>query len=127
MQNVALKDKKKNLRKEINGKFDITDTADENKRKKMSLLQFLPLSEAETRVSFIQLKPILGIFLFGFSLSIYPQHSLKALWLELFLLLNPVCPLKYVPNCEHNFSFLYFDPALLSRIVWVHCIYEEVM
>jgi hypothetical protein len=44
---------------------------------KISLQQFLPLSEAEMRVSFIQLMPILDIFLRGFSLSSCSQHSLK--------------------------------------------------
>jgi hypothetical protein len=43
----------------------------------------------KSRISFIQLKPILDIFLRGFSLSTSPQHSLKAL-----LLLNPMCPKK---------------------------------
>jgi hypothetical protein len=50
--------------------------------------------------TFIQLKPILDIVLRGFSLSGCPQHSLKVL-----LLLNPTCLLKYVLNCEQNFSF----------------------
>jgi hypothetical protein len=42
-----------------------------------------------------------------FSLSSCPQHSLKVL-----LLLNPTCLLKYVFNCEHDFS--YFDPDYLT-------------
>jgi hypothetical protein len=46
--------------------------------KKKSLQQFLPLSEAEIQF-FIQLKPILDIFLLGFSLSSCPQHSPLAL------------------------------------------------
>jgi hypothetical protein len=46
---------------------------------KISLQQFLPLTEAK-----IQLKPILDIFLRGSSVYSYPQHSLKVL-----LLLNP--------------------------------------
>jgi hypothetical protein len=41
---------------------------------KISLQQFLPLSEAE-----IQLKPVSDIFLRGFSLSSCPQPSLKVL------------------------------------------------
>jgi hypothetical protein len=57
----------------------------------------------KSRVSFIQLKPILDIFLRGFSLSSCPQHSLKAL-----LLLNPMCLLKCVLDCEKHFSYL--DP-----------------
>jgi hypothetical protein len=57
----------------------------------------------KSRVSLMQLKPILNIFLRSFSLSSCPQHSLKV-----HLLLNPTCLLKYVLNCEQNFS--YFDP-----------------
>jgi hypothetical protein len=43
-------------------------------KKKISLWQFLPLSEAEIHSSFIQLKPVLDIFLHGFSLSSSPQQ-----------------------------------------------------
>jgi hypothetical protein len=52
----------------------------------------------KSRVSFIQLKPVLDIFLRGFSLSSCPQHGLKVL-----LLLTPTYLLKYVLNCEQNF------------------------
>jgi hypothetical protein len=55
------------------------------------------------RVSFIHLNPILDILLRGFSLSSCPKHSLKV-----FLFLNVTCLLKYVLNCEQNFSC--FDP-----------------
>jgi hypothetical protein len=52
----------------------------------------------------MQLKPVLDIFLRGFSLSSCPQHRLKGL-----LLLNPMCVFKvYVLKCEQN--FLFFDP-----------------
>jgi hypothetical protein len=44
---------------------------------KKSLQQFLTLSEAEIQVSFIQFKPILDIFLRGFSLSSCPQYHLR--------------------------------------------------
>jgi hypothetical protein len=65
-------------------------------KKKMSPHKFLLLLEAE-----IQLKPILDIFLRGFSLSSCPQQSLKVL-----LLLNPTCLLKYVLNWTEFFIFL---------------------
>jgi hypothetical protein len=50
------------------------------------------------------LKPVLYIFLCGFSLSSCPQHSLKVL-----LLLNPLCLLKYVLNCDTAFCILHFS------------------
>jgi hypothetical protein len=64
----------------------------------MLLQQFLALSEVE-----MQLKPVLDIYLRGFSLSSCPQHSLKVL-----VHLNVVCLLKYVLSCEQNYSV--FDP-----------------
>jgi hypothetical protein len=48
----------------------------------------------KSRVSLIHLKPILDIFLRGFSLSSCPQHSLKVLLLYSRLLLNPTCLFK---------------------------------
>jgi hypothetical protein len=48
----------------------------------------------------IQLKPILDIFLSGFSLSSCPQHSLKV-----FLLLNPTC-LVQTGSEAHQTSYL---------------------
>jgi hypothetical protein len=54
------------------------------------------------RVSFNPFQASLGYFLAWFSLSSCPQQSLKVL-----LLLNPMCLLKYVLNCEQNLS--YFD------------------
>jgi hypothetical protein len=72
--------------------------------RKILLQQFLPLSEAEIQVSFIQVKPVLGVFLLGLSLSSCPQHSLKALFF-----LNPLFLLKYFINCEQNFSYLDLD------------------
>jgi hypothetical protein len=65
----------------------------------------------------------LDIFLHGFSLSSCPQRSLKVL-----LLLNPTCLLKYVLNCEQNFS--YFDTDFptygltvtgLARVYCIKC------
>jgi hypothetical protein len=56
----------------------------------------------------------LDIFLHGFNLSSCSQHSLKVL-----LLLNPMCLLKYVLNCEQNFSFFVFWSRLSS--IWVKC------
>jgi hypothetical protein len=76
--------------------------------KEILLQKCLPLSEAELRVSLIQFKRILDIFLCGFSLFNCPEHSLKFL-----LLLNPMCLLKYVLNFEENFNFFlyyYCDP-----------------
>jgi hypothetical protein len=57
----------------------------------------------KSMVSFIQLKPILDKFLWGFSLSSCPQHSLKIL-----TLLNSTCLSKYVLNLERNFSYFIF-------------------
>jgi hypothetical protein len=85
----ALKDKK--IRKQINGNFNNIGSADENNLEKYHCSNFFLCQELKSRVSFIQLKPILDISLRGFSLSSCPQHSLKVL-----LLLNPVCVLKYV-------------------------------
>jgi hypothetical protein len=48
-------------------------------------------------VSFIQLKPILDIFLRSFGLSGYPQHSLKVL-----LFPNLVCIFKYKYSGVHK-------------------------
>jgi hypothetical protein len=45
--------------------------------KKLSLQSFIPLSEAEMKCLFIQLKTILDIIKCGFSLSSCPQHNLK--------------------------------------------------
>jgi hypothetical protein len=64
---------------------------------------FFLCEKLKSRVSFIQLKPILDIFSPGFSLSSCPQHNLKVL-----LLLNATCILKHALNREENFS--YFDP-----------------
>jgi hypothetical protein len=92
-QNIALKDKKK-IRKQINGKFNHMGSADEN----IYIYQcsnFFICQKLKFRVPFSQLKPILG-----FSLSSCPQHSLSPAW-----------RLKYVFNCEQNFSFCpYSDP-----------------
>jgi hypothetical protein len=66
-------------------------------------LKSITIAEAEIQVSFIQLKPILDIFLRGFSLSSCPQHRLKVL-----LLLNPMSFFKLALSCEQNFSYL--DP-----------------
>jgi hypothetical protein len=68
--------------------------------KKYHYSHFFLCQKLKSRVSFIQLKPILDILLRGFSLSSCPQHSLKVLL--------PL--LKYVLNCEQNFSF--FDISI---------------
>jgi hypothetical protein len=60
-----------------------------------------------------QLKPILDIFLCGFSLSSCPQNSLKVL-----LLLNPTRLLKYVINHEQNYAIFIFRSGLAR----FHCI-----
>jgi hypothetical protein len=99
-QKVTLNGKKK-LRKEINGKFNNTGSADEKKIYHCS--NFFLCQKLKSRVSLIQLKPILDIFLHGFSLSSCPKHSLKDL-----LLLNSMCLFKHVLNCEYNFSFFMF-------------------
>jgi hypothetical protein len=76
-ENIALKDKK--CRKQINGKFNNIDSADENK-KNYHCSNFFLCQKLKSRI-FIQLKPILDIFLRGFSLSSCPQDSLKVLLL----------------------------------------------
>jgi hypothetical protein len=59
--------------------------------------------------------------MYGLSLSSCPQHSLKVL-----LLLNLMCHLKYILNCEQNFS--YFDLDYLTawlpvtRLSRIYCI-----
>jgi hypothetical protein len=63
----------------------------------------IQLQAAEIQVPFIQLKPILYIFLCGFSLSSCPQHSLRVVFP-----LKRKRLLEYVTNFEHNSS--YFDP-----------------
>jgi hypothetical protein len=93
--------KKIDLRKQIKAKFNNISNADENKKYHCS--NFFFRQKLKSWSPFIQLKPILDIFLRGFSPSSCPQHSLKVL-----LLLNPMCLLKYVSSCEENFS--YFNP-----------------
>jgi hypothetical protein len=66
----------------------------------------------KSRVSFIQLKTILDIFLHGFSLSSSPHHSLRAI-----LLLNLKCLLKYVLNCKQNISFFILLSGLSDIMV----------
>jgi hypothetical protein len=71
--------------------------------KKYPYSSFFLCQELKSRVSSIQLKSLLDIFLFGFSLTCCPQRSLKVL-----LLKNATCFLKSVVNCEQNFSFFIF-------------------
>jgi hypothetical protein len=66
--------------------------------KNSSLQQFLPLSEADIQSLLHLAEANLDSFLRGFSFSSCPQLSLKVL-----LLLNHMCPLMYVVNCEQNF------------------------
>jgi hypothetical protein len=70
----------------------------------------------------MQLKSILDIFLRGFSPSSCPQRSLKVL-----LLLNPMCLLKYVLNCEQNFSFFIFRPGLSDKLINCNTIRERLL
>jgi hypothetical protein len=62
------KTKKKRLRKQINGKFDNIDSADENKYK-ILLQQFLPVSEAEILGSSLSSSSQSWIFSCVFSVS----------------------------------------------------------
>jgi hypothetical protein len=62
---VNPKRQKKKLRKQINGTFNNRADADENKLKKYQRSEFFFCQKLKSRVSFIQLKPILGIFLRG--------------------------------------------------------------
>jgi hypothetical protein len=72
--------------------------------KKISCSNIFLCHKLKCRVSFVQLKPILDIFLLGSSLSSCSEHSLK-----LLLLLNATCLLKYVLNCEQHFSCFGLD------------------
>jgi hypothetical protein len=72
-----MKQKIKEHRKQISGKCNNIGSADENKLKKYHCRNFFLCQKLKSRFSFTQLKPILDIFLFGFSLSSCPQHSLK--------------------------------------------------
>jgi hypothetical protein len=49
--------------------------------KKYTCSKFFLYQKLKSRVSFVQLKPILDLFLRGFNLSSCPQHSLKVLLL----------------------------------------------
>jgi transcription initiation factor IIE alpha subunit len=77
---ITLEDKKK-LKKQINGKFNNMGSADENTLKKYHCRNFFLCPKLKSRVSFIQLMPVLDISLRGFSLSSCPHHSLNALLL----------------------------------------------
>jgi hypothetical protein len=70
---------------------------------------FLNYKKLKSRLFYIQLKPILDIFLRGFSLSSYPQHSTKVLLFESLLRLNPTCLLKHVLKCEQNFVIFHIS------------------
>jgi hypothetical protein len=91
-RSTQAKDSPKKLKKQINGNFNNIGEAVENELNKCHCSNFFHVSGAE-----IQPKPVLDIFLRGFSLCSCPQHSLKAP-----LLLNPMRRLKYVLNCEHT-------------------------
>jgi hypothetical protein len=80
--------------------------------KKISLQQFLPLSEVEIQGLLHLAQANLRYFLArGFSLFSCPQHSL-----EVLLLLNPMCLL--------NFSFFIFWFRLtVTRLPRVYCNY----
>jgi hypothetical protein len=56
----------------------------------------------------------LDIFLRGFSLSSCPQHSLK-----FPLLLKPMCLLKYVLNCDHNFLIFHISTRIIRHPNWL--------
>jgi hypothetical protein len=79
---------------------------------RISLQQFLPLSEAETQGLLHPAEANLGYFLLGFSVSSRPQHSPKAL-----LVLNVTCLLMYVLNCEQNLSFFIFRSGLTVTVL----------
>jgi hypothetical protein len=73
-------ERQKELKKQINGKFNNVGSTDGNKYKK-SLQEFLPLSEPEIQ-GFLHPAPVnLGYFLVWSSLSSCPQNSLKVLLL----------------------------------------------
>jgi hypothetical protein len=67
-QKLAFSRQKKNsLRKEINGKLNNGGSADGNKQKNIAAA-VSSCQKLKSRASFIQLKPILDIYLRGFSL-----------------------------------------------------------
>jgi hypothetical protein len=76
-QKIALKHKKP--RKQINENLMIWVVLMESN--KVQLINFFYSQKLKARISFIQLKPVLGIFLHGLSLPVYPQNSLKVLLL----------------------------------------------
>jgi hypothetical protein len=79
---------------------------------KISLQQFLPLSEAEIQALLHPAEANLGYFLAGFqSLQLPSTQS------ESPFALIPLAPKSHVLNCEQNFSFLIFQ----SGLIWIYC------
>jgi hypothetical protein len=64
-------------------------------KKKILLQQFILCQKLNSRVPFIQLKPILHIFSHCFSLSSHPQLSLKILLPFSLLLINLTVSFQY--------------------------------
>jgi hypothetical protein len=100
----------KNLRKQINGKCNNIHSSGENKTYLCS--NFFLCQKLISSVSFVQLRPMLDIFLRGFDPSSWPRHSLKVHF-------------KHVLNFEQNFSFLIFLSGLSDiRINWISLEYS---
>jgi hypothetical protein len=77
---------------EINKIFNNIGNAGEDK--KYHGYNFSLFQKLKSRASFIQLKPILDIFLRVFSLSNCPQHSLKV----------PLALIHLAPKCRVSFK-----------------------
>jgi hypothetical protein len=89
-----------------NGKFNSIGSAVENKLKICHCRNFSLCQKLKSRVSFIKLKPILDIFAWFQSLQLSWTQSESPL--ALIPRAHTRSLLKYVRNCEQNFSFLIF-------------------
>jgi hypothetical protein len=96
--------KKKRLKRQINVKFGNIGIA-EKINKKYHCSNFFLCQKMNSRVSFSQLKPILDIFLRGFSLSSCPQSNLKVLFAPKRYVSFKVCTQPWI----EFFIFSYFD------------------
>jgi hypothetical protein len=90
------------------------------KTSKISLQQILPLLQSEIQGL---LHPAQVNFGFrGSRLSSRPRHSPKVL-----VLLNPICLLKHVLNCEQNSSFFIFRSRLCDIRINFNRITERLL
>jgi hypothetical protein len=104
--------KKKKLRKQINEKCNNTGSADKNKYKKMSLKQFLPLSEAKIQGLHHPAQANLGYFLVWFQSLQLPSTQSESPIAIILLAPKSHVSFKDVLDCEDNFSFFIFRSRL---------------